>query len=79
MQTWTFEESPQQSINLLNMINRQEVKDTTQCETYRAERLVSIGLVNSDAKNIIIGTSTGDTQRFLKTSKLGQLFCSLSE
>lgn len=67
-------------INLLYKVHSKQVTDTTQCEVYRADRLIALGLLDSAMKSMMIGSHTGNqTQRYIQTNRFGSLFCELSK
>lgn len=67
-------------IHLLYQIRNKQVTDTTQCESYRAERLIALGLLNSGMKSMSVGTYTGSrTEKYIQTNELGTLFCDLGK
>lgn len=73
-------------IDLLLAVYNKQITDTTQCgdtaqyEVYRADRLLALGLLTSIMKSLTIGSVSDDrTQRFIRTSQLGNLFCKLIE
>lgn len=67
-------------IELLYAIYNKEVSDTTQCEAYRAERLIALGLLDSAVKSVMIGNQRGNqTHRYLQTNTFGDIFCELGK
>ena len=67
-------------LNLLFAVYNMQVTDTTQCEVYQADRLIALGLFDSAMKSMSIGSIGGSkTQRYIQTSKLGNIFCELSK
>lgn len=67
-------------INLLYRIHAKQISDTTQCEVYRADRLIALGLLDSAMKSMTIGSHNGSqTQRYIQTNQFGSLFCELSK
>ena len=66
-------------IKLLYMVFRGDIRDTSQCESYRADRLISLGLLNSATKDIMIGNSGGRTHLYIQTNRLGNLFCEIGQ
>ena len=66
-------------IKLLFTIYNKNISDTSQCLVYQADRLIALGLLNSAMKSMSIGSVSGsNTQRYIQTSELGNLFCALS-
>ena len=67
-------------IQLLYAVYNKQVTDTTQCEVYRADRLIALGLLDSAMKSMTIGSHTGSqTQRYIQTNKFGATFCELGK
>ena len=67
-------------IKLLYEIYNKKVTDTTQCYVYQADRLIALGLLNSAMKSMSIGNiSGGNTQRYIQTNELGNIFCTCSQ
>lgn len=67
-------------IKLIFEIYNKVVSDTSQCPVYRADRLISLGLLDSAMKSMSIGNISGSkTQRYIQTNELGNLFCTLSK
>ncbi len=67
-------------IQLLYSVYDKQVTDTTQCEVYRADRLIALGLLDSAMKSMTIGSHTGSqTQRYIQTNKFGATFCELGK
>jgi len=65
-------------IHLLYKIFNQEITDTTQCLSYQADRLISIGLLNSATKSISISSNQDSrTVRYISLNEFGDLFCSI--
>lgn len=65
-------------IRLLFDVYGGRVEDTSQCEGYQADRLLALGLLCSSMKSLMIGCANDRrTQRFLRVSGLGGLFCEL--
>lgn len=49
------------------------------CQTYQADRLIALGLLNSAIKSMSIGSVSGSqTQRYIQTNDLGKLFCEIA-
>lgn len=66
-------------LQLLYEINAGHITDTTQCPAYKADRLISLGLLNYSMKSIIQSTTRGSkTDRFIRINELGNLFCSIT-
>lgn len=66
-------------ITLLFDINNQSVSDTSQCYAYQADRLIALGLINSTMKSIRVASKNRSyTERYLKITELGILFCEYS-
>lgn len=67
-------------IHLLYAVYNKTITNTTQCEVYRADRLIALGLLDSAMKSISIGSrSGGQTQRYIQTNEFGSLFCELGK
>lgn len=67
-------------IKLLYAVYDKQISDTTQCQVYRADRLIALGLLDSAMKSMSIGNiSVSSTQRYIQTNKLGDIFCTLSK
>lgn len=65
-------------LGLLNKIYKSEVKDTSQCLRYQADRLISLGLIDSATKSIMIGDfNNSQTDKYLSINDFGRVFCSL--
>ena len=64
-------------LTLLREIYCQRITNTDQCEPYQAERLISIGLLDSSVKSLSIGGPGSKLQKHLHVSSLGSLFCSM--
>ena len=65
-------------IQLLYAVHSKQVTDTTQCEVYRADRLISLGLLDSAMKSMTIGSNMGGiTHKYIQTNEFGNLFCEL--
>lgn len=66
-------------LDLLFKINNGIISDTTQCQTYQAERLIALGLLNSAMKSMSISSSSDGeshkTHRYIQVNDLGKLFC----
>lgn len=66
-------------LQLLYDIYHSQVSDTSQCPVYKADRLIALGLLDSATKSMTIGSSTGSqTQRYIQTNSLGNLYCHIS-
>lgn len=66
-------------LHLLYDIYDLKVTDTSQCLSYKVDRLIALGLLDSATKSIVIGNSTGSqTQRYIQVNELGKLYCQLS-
>ena len=66
-------------LQLLYDIYYLKVTDTSQCPSYKADRLIALGLLDSATKSMVIGNSTGSqTQRYVQVNELGKLYCKLS-
>ena len=56
-----------------------KVQDTSQCESYKADCLIGIGLLDSATKSISIDNINGSqTERHVQVNSLGELFCCIS-
>ncbi len=65
-------------IHLLYKIFNQEVTDTTQCLGYQADRLISIGLLDTATKSMSVGSKNSHTIRYISTNEFGNLFCTIT-
>ncbi len=66
-------------IQLLYKVFNNEIADTTQCFNYQADRLISIGLLDSAMKSMSIGNNNNSkTERFISINELVNLLCSLT-
>lgn len=66
-------------INLLYKVYKNKINDTSQCYAYQADRLISLGLLDSATKSLSIGSSTSSrTVRYISTNKFGDLFCTIT-
>ena len=66
-------------LSLLYAIYRKEITDTDSCPVYQADRLISLGLLQSATKSMTIGSNTGShTERYLNTNSLSNTFCEIS-
>lgn len=67
-------------VRLLYAVYNKQVTDTTQCEVYRADRLIALGLLDSAMKSMTISSNTGSqTQRYIQINEFGKLFCELGK
>ena len=63
-------------LGLLKDIYARKIKDTTQCTAYQAERLISIGLVDSATSGIIMRSNGNNrTEKQIQPSTLGNQYC----
>lgn len=66
-------------LGLLYRINDGSIKDTMSCAEYRADRLISLGLVRASIGSAVIGLyEESRVKRYLTISELGETFCDLS-
>lgn len=66
-------------LHLLFAVYRKEISDTSQCQTYQADRLIALGLLDSAMKSMSIGSVSGSqTHRYIQVNTLGELFCEIS-
>jgi hypothetical protein len=66
-------------LRLLYDIYNKRISDTTQCQVYKADRLISLGLLDSAMKSMTIGNESGShTERYIQVNRLGETYCSLS-
>lgn len=66
-------------LHLLFEINKGIISDTSQCQTYQADRLIALGLLDSAMKSMSIGSMSGSqTQRYIQVNNLGKLFCEIA-
>ncbi|MBS5734903.1 MAG: hypothetical protein KHW87_09460 [Clostridiales bacterium] len=67
-------------LHLLFEVSKGRVSDTSQCQTYKADRLIALGLLDSAMKSMSIGSLSGSqTQRFIQANNLGKLFCKIAQ
>lgn len=66
-------------IELLKDVYLGKVSDTCQCEDYRADRLISLGLLDSATKRISHRDGVGKTYYYVHINSLGRLFCELTQ
>lgn len=68
-------------ISLLYKIHDKQISDTTQCLNYQADRLISLGLINSAMKSMCISnTNNGSkTERYITINEFGRLFCNITK
>lgn len=68
-------------ISLLYNIYDGQVTDTTQCLTYQADRLISLGLINSATKSMVISSSNinSKTEKHISINEFGKLFCLITK
>jgi hypothetical protein len=66
-------------LHLLFEVNKGNISDTSQCQTYKADRLIALGLLDSAMKSMSIGSVSGSqTQRYIQVNNLGKLFCEIA-
>ena len=66
-------------LQVLFEVNNGNITDTSQCQTYKADRLIALGLLNSAMKSMSIGSISGSqTQRYIQVNALGKLFCEIA-
>lgn len=66
-------------LQLLYSVYRKEVSDTSQCPTYKADRLIALGLFDSAMKSMITSSVTGSkTLRYIQVNDLGRMYCEIS-
>ena len=66
-------------LQILYAVHQKKISDTSQCSSYKAERLIAIGLLDSATKSIAIGNSTGSkTELYIQPSILGNQYCAIS-
>ena len=66
-------------LQLLYDIYHLQVSNTSQCPVYKADRLITLGLLDSATKSMTISSSTGSqTQRYIQTNSLGKLYCQIN-
>lgn len=66
-------------LSLLYAINSKQITDTSSCKVYQADRLISLGLLDSAMKSMSIGSnSSSHTERYINTNSLGELFCKIT-
>lgn len=62
---------------LLRDVRLGRVRDTTQCDAYRAERLNAVGLVHLTMKTVRVSSGPSSTDRFIRTTSLGEKYCDM--
>ena len=62
-------------LHIIYDINDGIITDTTQCPNYQADRLISLGLLNSSLKTMMHSS----TSHYIQLSELGNLFCELTK
>lgn len=66
-------------IYLLYEIYNRKVHDTSQCQNYQVDRLVSIGFISTTTKSMTVGSNfNSHTERYLAVNEFGTLFYQLS-
>ncbi len=67
-------------LELLYDVYHLRVSDTSRCFGYKADRLISLGLLDSATKSMVVSSSTigSKTQRYIQVNALGKLYCELS-
>lgn len=66
-------------LHLLFEVYKKKISDTSQCQTYQADRLIALGLLDSAMKSMSIGPVSGSqTQRYIQVNNLGKLFCEIA-
>lgn len=66
-------------LQLLYQIYNKEILNTSQCSTYKADRLIALGLLDSAIKSMIISSTDGSqTQRHIQVNTLGKRYCEIS-
>lgn len=66
-------------LHLLFDVYKKKISDTSQCQTYQADRLIALGLLDSAMKSMSIGSVSGSqTQRYIQVNNLGKLFCEIA-
>lgn len=66
-------------LHLLFEVYKKKISDTSQCQTYQADRLIALGLLDSAMKSMSIGSVSGSqTQRYIQVNNLGKLFCEIA-
>lgn len=67
-------------LHLLFEVSKGRISDTSQCQTYKADRLIALGLLDSAMKSMSIGSLSGSqTQRYIQVNNLGKLFCKIAQ
>lgn len=67
-------------LHLLFEVNKGSILDTSQCQAYKADRLIALGLLDSAMKSMSIGPlSESQTQRYIQVNNLGNLFCKIAQ
>lgn len=64
-------------ISLLHKVDDGLISDTTQCLTYQADRLISLGLINTAMKSISISNinTSSKTEKYISINEFGRLLC----
>lgn len=66
-------------ISLLHEIFNGRIGNSTQCEKYRVDRLLSTGMITTSTKSITVSNKNNhNTDYYLGISDFGRLFCDLS-
>lgn len=66
-------------LHLLFEVYKKKISDTSQCQTYQADRLIALGLLDSAMKSMSISSVSGSqTQRYIQVNNLGKLFCEIA-
>lgn len=66
-------------LKILHAVFKKEIKDTTQCEIYKIDRLIALGLLNATNKSMRISSNhNSETERYIQTGVLGNIYCQIA-
>ena len=66
-------------LKLLFDVYKKVVSDTSHCPVYKADRLISLGVLDSATKSMSFGSISGSkTERYIQANSLGTSFCTIS-
>ena len=66
-------------LEILYSIFNEEIKYTSQCETYQVDRLIALGLLNSTTKSMRISSNNNSkTELYIQTTILGNMYCQIA-
>ncbi len=65
-------------LHILRKVYQKEITDTTQCEGYRTERLIALGVLDSAMRSMSIGSISGSkTSKYVQVNSLGSVYCKI--